>query len=116
MTCGHSAPADEFYCPNSIVPLSAFNQGHTAYGQTTGSTNTVSFEVANLDTLLNTQNGTYYAFDDAGGTAATSHGTNSLNNDFDFGLPFFFGRQVYTGIEGYAAAGLSNLTGPYFAY
>ena len=34
-------------------------------------------------------------------------------NSFDFGLPFFFGRTVYTSIEGRSAGGT---TGPYFAF
>ena len=34
-------------------------------------------------------------------------------NSFDFGMPFFFGRTVYTSIEGRAAGGVQ---GPYFAF
>ena len=34
-------------------------------------------------------------------------------NSFDFGVPFFFGKSVYTSIEGRAAGGV---TGPYFAF
>lgn len=34
-------------------------------------------------------------------------------NSFDFGVPFFFGRTVYTAIEGRSAGGM---TGPYFAF
>ena len=34
-------------------------------------------------------------------------------NSFDFGMPFFFGRAVYTSIEGRAAGGVQ---GPYFAF
>ena len=34
-------------------------------------------------------------------------------NSFDFGLPFFFGRTVYTSIEGRAAG---SVQGPYFAF
>jgi hypothetical protein len=32
---------------------------------------------------------------------------------FDFGLPFFYGRSVYTAIEGRTAG---STTGPYFAF
>jgi hypothetical protein len=101
-----------FYCPSPMVMLSAVNQGHDAIGATTGPTSTVSFKVADLDTL----SGANFAFDDMGGTAVTVSGTNSLSGDFDFGLPFFYGRRVFTGIDGYAAAGIANVTGPYFAY
>ncbi len=34
-------------------------------------------------------------------------------NSFDFGLPFFFGRSVYTAIEGRTAG---SLQGPYYAW
>jgi hypothetical protein len=32
---------------------------------------------------------------------------------FDFGLPYFYGRNVFTAIEGMSAAGTP---GPYYAY
>jgi hypothetical protein len=34
-------------------------------------------------------------------------------NSFDFGIPFFFGKSVYTAIEGRQAG---STQGPYFAY
>jgi hypothetical protein len=36
-----------------------------------------------------------------------------ITNSFDFGLPFFFGRNVYTAIDGRKAG---NQVGPYFAF
>ncbi|HWW21273.1 MAG TPA: DUF3443 family protein [Steroidobacteraceae bacterium] len=93
----------DFYCPASTVTLSATNQGGN------GIMSNVSFQVANLNTLSNTN----FAFNDVAGTAATSTGTDMLNNDFDFGLPFFFGRHVFIAIDGAAAGGT---TGPYYAY
>jgi hypothetical protein len=36
-----------------------------------------------------------------------------LGGVFDFGLPFFFGRNIYTAIEGKSTPGG---TGPYVAY
>jgi hypothetical protein len=36
-----------------------------------------------------------------------------LSGTFDWGLPFFFGRSVYTAIDGRAAGGS---TGPYYAF
>ena len=38
---------------------------------------------------------------------------NSPASSFDLGLPFFYGRNVYTAIEGRSAGGA---TGPYFAF
>ena len=94
--CGTTGTsAYTFYCPNSTISLSAVNQGHDQFGQTTGATSTVDFSIANLNTLL-ANNG--FAYGNVGGSAAISSGSNSLSNDFDFGLPFFYGRSVFTGI------------------
>jgi len=48
-----------------------------------------------------------------GGDTAVLETSNSYPNSFDFGLPFFFGRNVYTAIEGRSAGAVS---GPFFAY
>jgi hypothetical protein len=99
-TCSGNA---DFYCPPSTVTLSATNQGAN------GSMSNVSFLVANLNALSNNN----FAFNDVAGTAATSTGTDMLSNDFDFGLPFFFGRNVFVAIDGQVAGGTA---GPYYAY
>jgi hypothetical protein len=57
--------------------------------------------VANASVLF--QNN-FAAFNDVGGENPDS---------FDFGLPFFFGRTVYTAIEGQPTPGG---TGPYVAF
>jgi len=59
--------------------------------------------VANALGLANTGNKVFY---NVAGTFGGSF--------FDFGLPFFFGRNVYTGIEGRITSGVNM--GPYFAY
>jgi len=107
--CGSSAPESEFYCPASTQSLSTVNQGHDAGGVPIGVTSTVSFQIANLNAI----SGSEFAIDDVGGTAASSSGTDTLSDDFDFGLPFFYGRRVFTAVEGAAAGGN---TGPFFAY
>ncbi len=85
-----------FYCPGSTLNFSATNIGLNDVSST------VSFSIANLDDLASSD----FAFDDIGGTAAVA-------NSFDWGLPFFFGRNVYTAIDGQnTSAGM----GPYFAY
>ena len=90
-----------FYCPASTVSESATNK---SVGSSTSGT--VSFSVGNADNLFNSNN---TAFDDIGGTF--DGGTTF--DGFDWGLPFFFGRNVYIGIEG----NKSPLgTGPYIAY
>jgi Protein of unknown function (DUF3443) len=84
-----------FYCPSSTVSFTAINAG------TDGASGQVSFSIANADTLFSTINS---AFNDVGGPNAGS---------FDWGLPFFLGRNVFTAIESQSTpAG----AGPYWAY
>lgn len=90
--------ASFFYCPSSEQSLSATNQG------TNGTSGTVNFSVGNADNLFN-DNAAAFVFVDLAGP-------NSLNG-FDWGLPFFFGRNVYTAIEGKSTPGGP---GPYWAY
>jgi len=87
-----------FYCPTSTQNLTATNQGSN------GTSGQVKFSVANADNLFNS-NATAFVFVDLAGP-------NSLAG-FDWGLPFFFGRNVFTAIEGTSTPGGS---GPYWAY
>ena len=85
-----------WYCPPTTESLSASNQG------TNGATGTVDFVVGNADTLLV-----------GGSDAAVNALAGPDPGSFDWGLPFFFGRNVYTAIEGQSTpAGI----GPYWAY
>lgn len=87
--------ASSFYCPSSTRNLSATDQGSN------GSSGAVNFSVANADTLFATPN---FAFSNLAGPNP---------NTFDWGLPFFYGRNVFTAIAGQnTPAG----PGPYFAY
>ena len=86
--------ATGFYCPASTLNLSATNKGMN------GASGTVNFSVANAETLFKGNN---FVFNDLAGTGS----------DFDWGLPFFFGRNVYVAIEGKSTPGG---TGPYWAY
>jgi hypothetical protein len=100
-----------FYCPASLTAQSATNEGA---GGTPVSL--VNFNVDNADNLFNDNPG-----DAAFGTLAgpqgtvntcTSQGTGSCS--FDWGLPFFYGRTVFTAIDG---ANVTNVgTGPFWAY
>jgi hypothetical protein len=99
--CPDSGEASGFYCPASSLPLSAMNQGFS--GSPTG---TVNFSIANAQTLFNSNN---EAFNNIGGSF---DGATAFDG-FDWGLPFFFGRNVYLGIVG-ASSPLG--TGPYTAY
>jgi hypothetical protein len=89
----------DFFCPSSTLNLSATTQGFT-----TGS-GTVDFNVANADTLFN-----QFPNDAAFSGLAGPAGSQAY---FDWGLPFFYGRNVYTAIEGATAPGGTT---PYWAY
>jgi hypothetical protein len=89
-----------FYCPATTQNLSATNQGAN------GASGTVKFTIANAQTLF--ANASDHAFSDLGGPTLGSN-----VNYFDWGLPFFFGRNVFTAIEGKSTPGG---TGPYWAY
>ncbi len=84
-----------FFCPQSTTNLSATIAG--ASGSPVG---TVPFQVGNFSSITNSSNN---VFSDIGGNGI---------GDFDWGLPFFFGRNVYIGFEIKSSLG----TGQYFAY
>jgi hypothetical protein len=87
--------APGFYCPPSPVNFSVIATG------TNGASGQVAVSIANALTLLNSPNS---AFINLGGPNPGS---------FDLGLPFFFGRQVFVGIEGQSTPGG---VGPLWAY
>ncbi|HKQ23772.1 MAG TPA: DUF3443 domain-containing protein [Burkholderiales bacterium] len=88
-----------FYCPASTQNLSATIQG------TSGPPSTVNFRVANAQSLF-TANPTFAVFGNLAGPMSNP-------TSFDWGLPFFFGRNVFTAIEGQnTPAG----PGPYVAF
>jgi len=80
--CPSSGDAPDFYCPSTTENLSATNQGAN------GATGTVNFSIANAEALFSVDDS---AYSDLGGTYSSG--------SFDWGLPFFFGRNVYVGIE-----------------
>jgi hypothetical protein len=84
-----------FYCPASPMSLSAINSG-------VASSNTVNFTIGNASQLFAANSG--FAFPTLGGPDPAT---------FDWGLPFFFGRNIYVAIEGrQTPAG----EGPFWAY
>jgi len=93
------ADANFFYCPTSTQNLSAANAGAN------GASGTVNFSIANADTLFS--NASDFVYGDLGGPSGSSPFY------FDWGLPFFYGRNVYTAIEGMNAPGGAP---PYWAY
>jgi hypothetical protein len=92
----------DFYCPSSTSTLTAEIFGST------GESASVLFNVANASTLPNPSN----AFSDLAGPMP-GFPTNTSIPGFDWGLPFYFGRSVYTAIEEQPTPGG---VGPYFAF
>jgi hypothetical protein len=90
--------APGFYCPSSDQTVAVTNTG------TNGTNGMVSLTVSNGDTLLSSGN---TAFSNLAGPGTGRTG------GFLFGLPFFYGRTVFTAINGASTPGG---TGPYFAY
>lgn len=91
--------APGYYCPASTQSLTATIQGANSVNAT------VAFSVANAHVLFS-NNPSYSAFNNLAAP-------NILPNSFILGLPAFFGRNVFTAIEG------QNTTadlGPYFAF
>jgi hypothetical protein len=96
-----------FYCPASTLNLSARNQDARGLVSVT-----VDFSIARATSLLASR--TNCAFDNVGGPSTDpSAGTINLGAYFDWGLPFHFGRNVFTALEGKSTpAGL----GPFVAF
>jgi Protein of unknown function (DUF3443) len=88
------ADASDFYCPPSLQALSATIRGIN------GTASAVTFNVGNLDALNQQLN-------------AYSEVAGPNPGGFAWGMPFFFGRTIFTAIEGQATSGG---TGPYFAF
>ena len=86
-----------WYCPPGTTPLSATNVGLNQ------ATNTVNFNVDNFDTVTSGNPG----------DAAFSNLAGPNAGGFDWGLPFFYGRSVFTAIDG---ATTPAGTGPFWAY
>jgi hypothetical protein len=114
--CGGSY--DDWYCPSPTENLSAVNEA------TGGNKSTVPFSVANAETLFNNNGGKDNAFNDLAGPNSTGTPDSQVQAEdgyFDWGLPFFYGRNVYTAIWNVTppntpASGVSVPAGPFWAY
>ena len=92
---GLCASEADFYCPATTLSLTAQNVGQN------GTSGTVKFSIANAEQLFSTGNA---AFSNLGGPNTGA---------FDWGLPFFFGRNVFVAIDGATTPGGP---GPFWAY
>ena len=88
-----------FYCPSSLLQLNAIN---TSANTTTAS---ISFAIGNAASL-------FYGNPNFA-VQPTIGGTGLGSGVFDWGLPFFYGKKVYTAIEGNTT---TKGTGPYFGW
>jgi hypothetical protein len=87
-----------YYCP-AVAPQATFAV-NTGVGLYTAS-NTVNFAIADPNTFV------------VGAAAFTDLAAGGGSTNFTWGMPFFYGRQIYFGIEGRVAAAY---TGPFYAY
>ena len=92
------SPEQGFYCPTSTLNFTGSVTGMNSASAST------PFSVADAQTQFN--NGSFAAFSNLGGT-------NSDSLSLDLGLAFFYGRNVYTAVEGATVGGNA---GPFYAF
>jgi Protein of unknown function (DUF3443) len=92
------------YCPASPLSLSP------TLLSAAGSQVSAAFTLDNAQTLLTTS---FSVLPGLGANPTALTMIEAVPSSFDFGLPFFYGRNIYTAIEGRTAGGVA---GPYFAY
>ena len=102
-TCGSNTVAPGFYCPASTELQSATLVSYSGSGAGAGGTTgtTVNFSVASATTLFNTStiNAAFNNLAAPASAGSTTTTSSSTTNTFDWGLPFFFGLNVYTSIQ-----------------
>ncbi len=99
------SPDDSFYCPGAPNTNALNSRNLSAINFDSASdSSTVNFSIANAEFLFGANGGTNFAFNNLGGPNSGA---------FDWGLPFFFGRNVFTAIEN---QNTPIGAGPYYAY
>jgi hypothetical protein len=107
--CAKGTHAPGFFCPGTTLNLSATISGKN------GMSSSINFAVADANSLFSTNSTVAAAVSLAAPSTSVSADGSTFTgtNSFDWGLPFYFGRNVYTAIENKnTSAGL----GPYFAF
>jgi hypothetical protein len=92
-----------FYCPTSTESFSATNKGED------GTSKSTSFSVANTEALFTNEATASDAVQPALG------GTNPTGYGFDWGLPLFYGVNVYNAIDGQSVPS-GTPAAPWWAY
>ena len=111
MQCSNTGVAANFYCPASPPQaLSAMNTGAN------GANGPVNFNVDSAETLFNNDSSDAVMQNLAGtnGTGTCVGGQGQCT--FDWGLSFFYGRNVFTAIDGQAVPSSANAQAPWWAY
>lgn len=107
--CDQTTHAPGFFCPPQTLNLMATITGKN------GVSSSIDFTVASADSLFSTNSIVAAAVTLAAPSTSVSADGNTFTgtDTFDWGLPFYFGRNVYTAIENKnTSAGM----GPYFAF
>jgi hypothetical protein len=94
------------YCPASPVNYTVTNTD----GNGNGTTGSATFTIANADTQFS--NASFAAFSELGGDS----GSGGSTDDVDFGMPFFFGHNVFIGIAGTTVPNSVSAPYGYYAY
>jgi hypothetical protein len=98
--CPSTSSAADFYCPTALTSLSA-----TVADPNTQYNENINFSINNAQTLISSGDAAY----------STLGGPVPAGEGFDWGLPFFYGRNVYVAIDGQALP--SNLANaPWWAF
>jgi len=101
LTAACTGIAKGFYCPEATQQMTASMGTNSLNGK-------INFSVANADALFN-NNRLFTSFNNLAGPTGTGQGLQT----FDWGLPFFFGRTIFTALENRSTpAG----NGPFYAY
>jgi hypothetical protein len=93
----------DFYCPSSTTTLSA------TLSSNNGASANIEFSVGNASKMSNSA----YALSNLAGPMPGFPSSSNSVPSFDWGLPFYYGRTVYTAIE---ARDTPGGPGPYFAF
>jgi len=110
LTACASTGSSGFYCPATIQNLTASNEDPALL-----TPHTVNFSVDNADNLFN-NNPNNSAFSTLGGPLGTVNTCSGGNGSctFDWGAPFFYGRTVFTAIDGQTVTSVGFT--PFWAY
>lgn len=98
-SCSGTQQSGTFMCPATTLTLPGTVQG------TNGTSEAITLSIANFNTLIEAEP-TYTAFSNLGAI-------NGDSSSVDLGLPFFYGRPIFTAIETRTTPGG---TGPFVAF